>query len=234
MVASRACGPPWEGDQVNDDIASPSLRPVAGSARCAVAALALAAAAWLVRGLWQLRLFLSGMPASGPPDQGGGKHRPLNVLENDYHAVSVAGDVATVLCAIAFLAWLSRAQDNARAISGRKPRYGRPWLYVSWIVPVLNLWVPRGIVADIHRASAPDERLPRALNWWWGLWLVGTLSGVGLMYSGTTDEVIARAYEDVSMLLVVAAAVIGAAVAGIFVVRALSATQQRALDSSAG
>ncbi|MFG2223435.1 DUF4328 domain-containing protein [Streptomyces sp. NPDC048644] len=212
---------------MNDHIASPSLQPVRGAARCATTALALAAAAWGLRGAWQIRLAMSGMPASGPPDQGDGRHRPLTSLENAYHFVSTLGDAATVLCALTFLIWLLRVQANARALSGKPPRYALPWLYAGWIVPIANLWLPRGIIVDIHRASAPDERLPRVVNWWWGLWLVGVLSGLGLNSTDSTDGVIARAYERVSPLLASDAAVVGAALTAIFVVRALTAAQQR-------
>lgn len=211
-------------DRVNEHIAPPHLHPVRGAARCAVAALALAGAAWTARALWQIRLAASGMPASGPPDQGDGRHRPLNALENGYHFVSALGAVTTVLCAITFLAWLWRVRDNAHTLSGQPPRYAWPWVYAGWLVPVANLWIPRAIIADIHRASAPGERLPRAVNWWWGLWLVGLSGAVGL---GTTDEVIARAYRSAPLLLAGDAAVLGAALAGILVVRALTAAQQR-------
>ncbi|MFI2238196.1 DUF4328 domain-containing protein [Streptomyces chrestomyceticus] len=212
---------------MEDRIAPTPLLPVRGAARCAVAALVLAGAAWAARALWQIRLATAGMPASGPPDQGEGKHRPLTALEDGYHIVTTVGSAATVLCAITFLIWLSRVRDNARALSGQSPRYARPWLYAGWIVPVANLWVPRGVVADIHRASAPGERLPHAVNWWWGLWLVGMLSGTGLMYTVPTDDVIERAYQAVYPLLAADAAVVAAAVAGVFVVRALTAAQRR-------
>ncbi|MEV0555961.1 DUF4328 domain-containing protein [Streptomyces sp. NPDC050597] len=215
---------------MNDHMARPVLTPVRGPARIAVAALVLAGAAWAARAVWQLRLAATGLPASGPPDQGDGRHRPLTSLEDGYHLVSSLGDGATVLCAIAFLSWLWRVRDNAGVLSGQQPRYAWPWVYAGWIVPVLNLWIPRGIVADVHRASAPGERLPRAVNWWWGLWLAGMLSGVGLMYADSTDEVIVRAYTDVHLLLAADAAVVGAAVACVFVVRALTAAQQPGTD----
>ncbi len=212
---------------MKDHITSPALRPIRGAARCAVAALVLAGAAWAARAVWQIRLAAAGQPLSGPPDQGDGRQRPLTALENAYHIVSSLGDATTALCVIAFLAWLWRARDNARTLSGQRPRYAWPWVYAGWIVPVANLWIPRGIIADIYRASAPDDRMPRAVNWWWGLWLVGALSGTGLMYTGTTDAVIARAYTDAPLLLVADAAVVGAAVAGVFVVRALTAVQRK-------
>lgn len=198
-----------------------------------MAALVLAGAAWVARALWHVRLAAAGVPASGLPDQGDGRHRPPTALEDAYHVVSALGDMVTVLCAITFLIWLSRVRDNARALSGQPPRYAWPWVYAGWIVPIANLWVPRGIVADIHRASAPGERLPRSVNWWWGLWLAGMLSGVGLMYANSTDQVIARAYENVQLLLVADAAVVGAAAAAIFVVRSLTeAQQQRGNDAA--
>ncbi|GGU59990.1 hypothetical protein GCM10010211_26270 [Streptomyces albospinus] len=217
---------------MNDDIKQPALRPVRGVARCAIAGLTLAGAAWAAQAVWQVRLALVGMPPSGPPDQGGGQHRPLTGLEDAYHVVSALGGAATLLCAAAFLVWLLRMGDNARALSGQAPRYAWPWVYVGWIVPVMNLWVPRGIVVDVHQKSAPGERLPRAVNWWWGLWLAGMLSGVGLMYTGSTDDIIKRAYTNVQFLVMADAAIVGAAVAGIFVVRALTAVQQERMDAA--
>ncbi|MGW0908561.1 DUF4328 domain-containing protein [Streptomyces sp. NPDC002853] len=150
----------------------------------------------------------------------------MTELENTYHFVSSLGEVAWALCAIAFLAWLWRVRINAQALSGRPLRDAWPWVYAGWIVPIVNLWIPRRIIADIHHASAPDHRMPRVVNWWWGLWLLSILSGTGLMYTDTTtDAVIARAYTNAPLLLMADAAVVGAAVTGIIVVRALTAAQ---------
>ncbi|MFJ4201852.1 DUF4328 domain-containing protein [Streptomyces sviceus] len=208
-----------------------ALCSVRGSARLAVAGLGLAGGAWALRAVWHIRLALAGEPASGPPEQGAGRHRPLNSLEDSYHLVSAAGSLLTVLCAALFIGWLGRMRDNALALSGRPPRYAGIWVYVSWIVPVANLWIPRGIVADIHHRSAPDRKLPVVVNVWWALWLVGMVTGVGLMYDGDTDDVIARAYHGVTTLLVADLAVVGAAVAAILMVRALTAVQLVHIDA---
>jgi hypothetical protein len=209
------------------------LRPVRGAARRAVAGLALAALAWAVRAVWHIRLALAGQPASGPPDQGGGRHRPLTALEDSYHQVSSVGGAVTLLCALAFLLWLDRLRDNARALSGAEPRYGYPWLFLGWIVPVVNLWIPRGIVADAHRSVFPDRRLPVVVNWWWGLWLAGLAGGVGLLYSDSADEVIARAYTDVLPLLAADAVIVTAAGTAALMIRALTTAQQRRMDDTA-
>jgi hypothetical protein len=148
-------------------------------------------------------------------------------LENQYHLVVSAGGIAVVICAVAFVGWLRRARANARELSGRPPYYAGLWVYLGWVVPVINFWYPRGIVAEVHRDSAPGERLPRCVNVWWALWLVGLLSGAGLLPGASTDQVIASAYTDYRALLVSDAATVGAAVAGVLVVRALTAVQER-------
>jgi hypothetical protein len=206
---------------------APALSSVHGLGRVTVALLALAGVAWAARAVWEIRLAVTGEPASGPPDQGGGAHRPLTSLENAYHMVGTASAVTAVLCACLFLGWLGRVRDNGAALSGDRPRWPGLWLYAGWVVPVVNLWVPRTIVADAYRASAPGERLPRSLTVWWVLWLIGACSGAGFMYADSTDEVIARAYAHVWQLLASDAAVMGAAVAGILVVRAVTAAQER-------
>ncbi|MEU0242718.1 DUF4328 domain-containing protein [Streptomyces sp. NPDC006235] len=212
----------------------PALRPVRGAARCAVAALGLAALAWVARAVWHIRLALTGQPASGPPDQGGGTHRPLTALEDSYHLVSSVGAAVTVVCALVFLNWLDRVRDNARALSGTEPRYGSLWLLLGWIVPVVNLWIPRGIVADAHRSVFPDRPLPAVVNWWWGLWLVGLAGGMGLLYADSTDEVIARAYTDVLPLLAADAVIVAAAGTAALMIRTLTTAQQQRLDEAAG
>ncbi|MBR8642741.1 DUF4328 domain-containing protein [Streptomyces tuirus] len=210
-----------------------ALRPVRGAARLSVAALVLAGIAWAVRAVWHIRLAVAGEPASGPPDQGDGVHRPLNALEDSYHLVSSAGGAVTVICALAFLLWLDRVRDNARALSGAEPRYSYLWLFLGWVVPIVNLWIPRGIVADAHRSVFPERRLPAVVNWWWGLWLAGLAGGVGIVYADDTDEVIARAYTDVMPLLAADAVIVAAAATAALMVRTITGAQQQRMDEAA-
>ncbi|WP_225824423.1 DUF4328 domain-containing protein [Streptomyces naphthomycinicus] len=203
----------------------PAYRPVQVAGRLAAGGLLLAGLAWAVRGAWEVRLALAGEPASGPPDQGEGVHRALNALEDSYHLVTALGGGAVVLCALLFLSWLSRVRDNAQALSGQPPRYAGIWVYLGWIFPVVNLWFPRGIVVDAFRRTAPERKVPVAVEVWWVLWLIGLLSGVGIVYRDSTDEIIARAYTEVWPLLASDAAVVGAAVAGAYAVRAVTGAQ---------
>ncbi|MEU6817753.1 DUF4328 domain-containing protein [Streptomyces sp. NPDC046860] len=210
-------------DALEAPAAPPDPRASDTLARLAAGTLLLTGTAWLARAVWEIRLYSAGEPASGPPDQGGGTHRPLDSLENAYHLVSAAGSLLTLLCAAAFLMWLWRVRDNALALSGRPPKYAGIWVYLGWVVPVVNLWFPRGIVADAYRASAPGQRLPAVVNVWWVLWLAGAFGGV--LQQRSTDSVIARAYSDIGPLLTADVAVAGAAVAGALMVRTVTAAQ---------
>ncbi|MGW4563895.1 DUF4328 domain-containing protein [Streptomyces sp. NPDC004561] len=209
------------------------FRSVEGPGRLAQGGLLLAGLGWAVRGVWEVRLALAGEPAAGPPDQGNGVHRPLDALENSYHLVTTLGNCLVVLCVLLFTGWLWRIRDNALELSGDRPRYAGIWVWLGWIVPVVNLWFPRGIVADAFRRSAPGRRLPVSVNVWWGLWLAGLLSGVGLLSRYSTDEIIARAYTGVWPLLLSDAAVVGAAIAGALAVRAVTVVQAERIRETA-
>lgn len=210
-----------------------SLTPVRTTGTVASSALLLAGGAWAVRAVWELRLAAAGEPAGGVPDQEGGRHRPLTSSENGYHVVSTVGGVLTVACALVFVMWLGRVRDNARVLSGQVPRYAGIWVLVGWVIPIGNLWIPRGIVAEAFRDSAPERRLPWVVNVWWGLWLVGLVTGVGVLYRDSTDELIARAYHDVRPLVLSDLVIVGAAIAAAAVVRAVTRVQvERVGDGS--
>lgn len=149
----------------------------------------------------------------------------MTSLENGYQLVGSAGAVLSLASAVLFLMWLGRVRDNARLLSGRSPRYSGIWVLLGWVIPLGNLWIPRGIVADVFRDSSPGRRLPWVVNVWWVLWLVALVSDVGVINRHSTDELIARSYGDVWPLLLSDLVVVGAAVAGAFVVRAVTRVQ---------
>lgn len=78
------------------------------------------------------------------------------------------------LAVVLFLVWFTRCRRNAQLLSPESLPGSAPWAVFSWLVPVVNLWVPRGLVLDMHRASGPrstaghDEVL---VNVWWAAWI---------------------------------------------------------------
>ena len=74
-----------------------------------------------------------------------------------------------------FLVWFYRARKNAGG-RGQQQRWGAGWAIGGWFVPIVSLWFPYQIMADIWRANLPAERRnqPAVLpGFWWGCWLVG-------------------------------------------------------------
>ncbi|GAA3472745.1 DUF4328 domain-containing protein [Nonomuraea roseola] len=82
----------------------------------------------------------------------------------------------------AYVCWLARARANAHALSpGVVHTYAAPFMVLGWILPVVNLFVPKGIVDDIRATSRPGGQAPGTdlfrvrrsrLVWaWWLSWL---------------------------------------------------------------
>ena len=74
-----------------------------------------------------------------------------------------------------FLVWFYRARKNADG-RGQQQRWGAGWAIGGWFVPIVSLWFPYQIMADIWRANLPAERRnqPAVLpGFWWGCWLAG-------------------------------------------------------------
>lgn len=113
-----------------------------------------------------------------------------------------------LLAGIAFVCWLFRARANAYAISpGVFHTYAAPYLVLGWVLPIVNLFAPKGIVDDILATSRPGGLRPgsdlfRARRsglvwaWWltWVLWPYATLASVGL--AGTDMEDMESALES--------------------------------------
>lgn len=57
---------------------------------------------------------------------------------------------------VAFVAWLVRARIDAGRICDAPHRLRVRWAVGAWVVPVVNLWWPQVVVADVWRASRPD------------------------------------------------------------------------------
>jgi len=71
--------------------------------------------------------------------------------------------LVTCVISICFLRWLSRARRNAATYGpGGVGRYPN-WTVGGWLCPVVNLWVPYRIVADLVRASMPVPGTPTVL-----------------------------------------------------------------------
>jgi hypothetical protein len=128
-------------------------------ARCAQFAVAAAAGGELVRALTARAHLL----------------HPETTTASDFGQVSMIFVNVETAAIVLFLVWFARCRRNAELLSPGRVPGSVTWAVLAWLIPVFNLWVPRGLVQDVHRASAPDGAGPgrsdALVNVWWAAWI---------------------------------------------------------------
>lgn len=85
-----------------------------------------------------------------------------------YSDVFVVAGALAAITGILFIAWLWRAHSQ----SPGPLRHGRGWTVGSWLVPVVNLWIPPRLVYDIWVSSGRYQMAQRhgvgliVFSWW--------------------------------------------------------------------
>jgi hypothetical protein len=128
---------------------------------------------------------------------------------------------------VLFLVWFSRCRRNAQVLTPGPPAGSGVWAVVAWLVPVVNLWVPRRLVLDVQRASSTGateaERDEVLINAWWVTWVGHAVITVGSQGGRGTS---------ILLLVVSQAFNLAAAVLAICVVQRITALQGAALHAN--
>lgn len=138
--------------------------------------------------------------------------------------------VALVATAAVFIIWFHRVRQNAEVFAPDTQRRSAGWAIGAWFIPLANLWIPRGIAADVLRASQSNPyagavRHIGLLNAWWGTWVGAAVFDryVSKAYAKAQD---ADAIHDAAGLVMTSAGLdLVAAVLAILFVRRLTAAQ---------
>ncbi|WP_240138719.1 DUF4328 domain-containing protein [Streptomyces sp. MUM 178J] len=144
---------------------------------------------------------------------------------------SVFQRLAFLATAVLFIIWFFRVRKNAGVFAPDLMTRGPGWAIGAWFIPIANLWIPRGVAAEVWTASrpdayAPDRSQPRTpLNLWWTVWVVTLVFGryASRIYdrAETAEEIRhAAGLAAVSCLLDIVAAVLA-----VLFVRRLTAMQ---------
>ncbi len=72
-----------------------------------------------------------------------------------------------LLAGIVFWIWQWRARSNAEALGGPGSQsLSRGWTFWGWWCPVVSLWFPAQVLADIYRASSRRRHAALVICWW--------------------------------------------------------------------
>ena len=152
--------------------------------------------------------------------------------------VALAQIPVALATVVAFLMWMHRAHRNLPALGAKYLRFSPRWAVGGWFVPILNLFRPYQVMAEIWRESEPprDSSLPGHLSyasssaivgWWWALYLamsfIGHASFRMSLRTESLDEMLISSWID----LVLAAVCLPAALLAIAVARGIDGRQEQ-------
>ena len=91
-----------------------------------------------------------------------------------YDAMTVIIPITMISSWVITSLWLKRLHIAATATNPTAMRLKRPWVFWSWIVPVVSLWFPKNIIEDLLKAEGSDESkslIGRDTLTWWLTWV---------------------------------------------------------------
>ena len=91
-----------------------------------------------------------------------------------YDAMTVIIPITMISSWVITSLWLKKLHIAATANNPTAMRLKRPWVFWSWIVPVVSLWFPKNIIEDLLKAEGSDESkslIGKDTLTWWLTWV---------------------------------------------------------------
>ena len=91
-----------------------------------------------------------------------------------YDAMTVIIPITMISSWVITSLWLKKLHIAATAINPSAMRLKRPWVFWSWIVPVVSLWFPKNIIEDLLKSEGSDESkslIGKDTLTWWLTWV---------------------------------------------------------------
>ena len=91
-----------------------------------------------------------------------------------YDAMTVIIPITMISSWVITSLWLKKLHIAATATNPTAMRLKRPWVFWSWIVPVVSLWFPKNIIEDLLKAEGSDEAkslIGKDTLTWWLTWV---------------------------------------------------------------
>jgi len=91
-----------------------------------------------------------------------------------YDAMTVIIPITMISSWVITSLWLKKLHIAATATNPTAMRLKRPWVFWSWIVPVVSLWFPKNIIEDLLKAEGSEESkslIGKDTLTWWLTWV---------------------------------------------------------------
>jgi hypothetical protein len=102
-----------------------------------------------------------------------------------YDAMTVIIPITMISSWVITSLWLKKLHIAATATNPTAMRLKRPWVFWSWIVPVVSLWFPKNIIEDLLKAEGSDESkslIGKDTLTWWLTWIgFALVNNVGIV-----------------------------------------------------
>ena len=97
-----------------------------------------------------------------------------NQITTAYDAMTVIIPITMIGSWIITSRWLKQLHVKATDANPAAMRLKLPWVFWSWIVPVVSLWFPKNIIEDLLKSEGSDEAkslIGKDTLTWWLTWV---------------------------------------------------------------
>ena len=97
-----------------------------------------------------------------------------NQITTAYDAMTVIIPITMIGSWIVTSRWLKQLYAKATEVNPTAIRLKLPWVFWSWIVPVVSLWFPKNLIEDLLKSEGSDEAkslIGKDTLTWWLTWV---------------------------------------------------------------
>jgi hypothetical protein len=102
-----------------------------------------------------------------------------------YDAMTVIIPITMISSWVITSLWLKKLHIAATETNPTAMRLKRPWVFWSWIVPVVSLWFPKRLIEDLLKSEGSDEAkslIGKDTLTWWLTWVgFALVNNVGIV-----------------------------------------------------
>lgn len=153
-----------------------TAKPIIGR-QVIAASSSLLAATWIVA--------LASIPGAQSYREQLASGTPANQIITSYDSMSLLIPITMVFSWIITSRWLGQRHTAATEVNPSAMRLKRPWVFWSWIVPVVSLWFPKRLIEDLLKAEGSDEAkslIGKDTLIWWLTWVgFALVNNVGIV-----------------------------------------------------